>query len=95
MTSSPSIPSFKLLDGTSIPWLAWGNGTGKAHKTAVESGKLAIAAGIRHIDTAQIYGTETETGEAISQSSISRDEIYVTSKRMLPRFLASHWLFAT
>lgn len=72
--------SFRLLDGTSIPWLAWGNGTGQAKKDAIESGKLALEAGIRHIDTAQLYENEEETGAAISKSSVPREEVYVTSK---------------
>ncbi|KAF6751451.1 conjugated polyketone reductase C1 [Ephemerocybe angulata] len=75
-----STTSFKLNDGTSIPWVAWGNGTGQAKKDAIESGKLALAAGLRHIDTAQIYNNEEETGIAVSQSKVPRSEVYVTSK---------------
>jgi diketogulonate reductase-like aldo/keto reductase len=71
--------SFKLLDGTTIPWLAWGNGTGQAKADAVNSGKLALESGIRHIDTAQIYGNESNTRIAISES-IGKDGVYVTSK---------------
>jgi diketogulonate reductase-like aldo/keto reductase len=75
-----SIPSFKLLDGTSIPWLGWGNGTGDAENTPIESGNAALAAGIRHIDTAQIYYTEEATAEVVSKSGLKREDIYVTSK---------------
>jgi diketogulonate reductase-like aldo/keto reductase len=76
-----TVRSFTLLDGTSIPWIGWGNGTGQAQKNAVECGNLALESGIRHIDTAQIYYNERETGEAIQRSSLSRDDVYVTSKR--------------
>ncbi|KAF8161649.1 conjugated polyketone reductase C1 [Crassisporium funariophilum] len=76
----PEIQSFKLLDGTTIPWIAWGNGTGNASKDAVRLGELALASGIRHLDTAQLYKNEKETGDAIEQSSFSRGDIYVTSK---------------
>ncbi|GLB38085.1 putative aldo/keto reductase family protein [Lyophyllum shimeji] len=75
------ILSFKLLDGTSIPWLACGNGSGQANKVPVEGGMQALANGIRHIDTAQIYGTEEATGQVVAASGIPKDEIYVTSKR--------------
>ncbi|KAF8878946.1 conjugated polyketone reductase C1 [Infundibulicybe gibba] len=75
-----STPSFTLLDGTTIPWLAWGNGTGKANKNPVESGRQALDAGVRHIDTAQNYGTEKEAAEAVSKSSLSRDDVYITTK---------------
>lgn len=75
------IQSFALLDGTSIPWLGWGNGTGAASTTAVESGKIALESGILHLDTAQIYHNEKETGEAITAAGVKREHVYVTSKR--------------
>jgi len=34
----------------------------------------------RHIDTAEMYGNEKGVGEAIADSGIPRDELYVTSK---------------
>ena len=82
--SPTSVQSFTLLDGTSIPWLGWGNGTGAASKTAIESGKIALESGILHLDTAQIYHNEKETGEAIEVAGVKREDVYVTSKR---RFL--------
>jgi len=75
-----SVTSFTLLDGTLIPWIAWGNGTGQAKKNAVECGLLALESGIRHLDTAQLYKNEMETGQAIRDSSLNLDDIYVTSK---------------
>jgi len=77
MTSTAAI---QLLDGTSIPWLAWGNGSGKARNNPVEMGKVALAAGIRHIDTAQGYNNEAETQEAITQGGVPTEEVYITSK---------------
>lgn len=78
--SSSKIASFSLLDGTTIPWLAWGNGSGKARTTALESGLQAVAAGIRHIDTAQGYKNEGSTGEIVAKSDLNKDDIYVTTK---------------
>ncbi|GAA5906990.1 hypothetical protein JCM6882_000021 [Rhodosporidiobolus microsporus] len=78
-----AVPTFTLLDGTKIPTIAWGNGTGDAKKTAIESGAVALRAGIRHIDTAQGYHNEKETGESIDaavKENIKPDEVYVTSK---------------
>ncbi|TFK33792.1 conjugated polyketone reductase C1 [Crucibulum laeve] len=72
--------SIDLLDGTSIPWLGWGNGSGDASKTAIESGTRALHAGIHHIDTAQLYKNEAETGEAIKKVGLKREDVYVTSK---------------
>jgi diketogulonate reductase-like aldo/keto reductase len=46
--------TFELSDGTRIPWLGWGNGTGRAKEIAIESGVVALKAGFKHIDTAQV-----------------------------------------
>ena len=40
----------------------------------------AIKAGYRHIDTAQAYANESETGAGIRASGVAREEIFVTSK---------------
>ena len=40
----------------------------------------ALEAGYRHIDTAKVYGNESEVGDAISLSGIDRKEIFVTTK---------------
>ncbi|QTK80614.1 2,5-diketo-D-gluconic acid reductase B [Agrobacterium tumefaciens] len=40
----------------------------------------ALKAGFRHIDTAQIYGNEGEVGEAIVNSGVARNDIFLTTK---------------
>lgn len=82
-----SIPNFKLLDGTSIPWLGWGNGTEGSRENPVETGKQVLDAGIRHIDTAQGYENEPETNETLfkSGSKVDRTEVWLTTKcELLP-----------
>jgi len=78
MTSQ--IDRIQLNDGTSIPWLAWGNGTGNAKKEALTAGKAVLRAGVNHIDTAQIYGTEKQACQAIQESGLDRSQVYLTSK---------------
>ena len=46
----------------------------------VESVKVALELGYRHIDTAQMYKNETEVGKGIQLSSIARDKIFSTTK---------------
>ncbi|GAA5976268.1 hypothetical protein JCM10908_005436 [Rhodotorula pacifica] len=79
-----SVPTFTLSDGRKVPALAWGNGTGNAKKTAIESGVLAVKSGIRHIDTAQGYDNEEETGRSIDQAikevGVSASDIFLTTK---------------
>jgi glycerol 2-dehydrogenase (NADP+) len=41
---------------------------------------IGSKAGYRHIDTAWIYGTEKAVGDAIKESGIPREDIWVTSK---------------
>ena len=40
----------------------------------------ALNLGYRHIDTAQVYGNEEGIGKALTSSSISRDDIFITTK---------------
>ncbi len=40
----------------------------------------ALSVGFRHIDTAQFYGNESEVGDAIQTSGLSRSDIFVTTK---------------
>ncbi|GGN23177.1 MULTISPECIES: 2,5-didehydrogluconate reductase DkgB [Marinomonas] len=49
-------------------------------QVAYDSVKMALEEGYRHIDTAQIYGNEAEVGQAIADSDISRDELFITTK---------------
>ena len=47
---------------------------------AYNSVKMALELGYRHIDTAQIYGNETQVGKAIADSGIERSELFITTK---------------
>jgi 2,5-diketo-D-gluconate reductase A len=42
--------------------------------------KMSLDHGYRQIDTAQAYGNEEAIGEAIKQSSVSREELTITTK---------------
>jgi diketogulonate reductase-like aldo/keto reductase len=48
----------------------------------------ALAAGYRHIDTAQMYGNEEAVGRAIRESGVPRNEVFVTTKVWMDRFPA-------
>ncbi|WP_148612117.1 aldo/keto reductase [Nocardioides rubriscoriae] len=74
-----TVPSLTLNNGTTIPQLGFGVFQVPPAQTA-DTVTKAFAAGYRHIDTAQMYGNEQETGVAIAASGIPRDELFVTSK---------------
>lgn len=60
---------------------ALGFGTWALSGTAAyEATRMVLDLGYRHIDTAQIYGNETEIGRAIRDSGIPRAEIFLTTK---------------
>ena len=73
------VPTVNLNNGTTIPQL--GFGTFQVTPETTKAATLtALAAGYRHIDTAEMYGNEKEVGEAVAESGLNRSEIYVTSK---------------
>ncbi|WP_117232769.1 2,5-didehydrogluconate reductase DkgB [Vibrio maerlii] len=60
---------------------AFGVGTFRLkEQVVIDSVKNALEVGYRAIDTAQIYGNEAEVGQAIRESGIAREELYVTTK---------------
>jgi 2,5-diketo-D-gluconate reductase A len=74
-----AIPTVELNDGTSIPQLGFGVFQIPPPETA-RAVEVALEAGYRHIDTAEMYGNEKGVGEAIRASGLARDDVYVTSK---------------
>jgi len=42
--------------------------------------------GYRHIDTAQIYGNESQVGQALESSGVDRGEVFLTTKVWVDRF---------
>ncbi|CAD5109961.1 2,5-didehydrogluconate reductase DkgB [Zestomonas carbonaria] len=49
-------------------------------QVVIDSVRNALELGYRAIDTAQIYGNEAEVGQAIAESGVPRDELFVTTK---------------
>ena len=71
---------YKMANGVEIPVVGFGTwqaADGEEARTAVLD---ALKAGYRHIDTAAIYGNEEAVGDAIVESGIAREDIFVTTK---------------
>jgi 2,5-diketo-D-gluconate reductase A len=62
-----------------IPQIGVGTWTLRG-ETARNNVHLAIEAGFRHIDTAQMYENEAEVGQGILDSRVSRQKIFLTTK---------------
>ena len=68
-----------LNNGFDIPQIGVGTWTLRG-ETARKNVRLALEAGFRHIDTAQMYENELEVGLGIADSGVPRGEIFVTTK---------------
>jgi 2,5-diketo-D-gluconate reductase A len=68
-----------LASGTKMPIL--GLGTWQARGRSAAAAVLrALDVGYRHVDTATMYGNEREVGQAVAESGVPREEIFVTTK---------------
>jgi diketogulonate reductase-like aldo/keto reductase len=85
------IPTKKLQNGFEMP--VYGLGTfkmaGKIERDTTDDEKnisaikMAIENGVRHIDTAEVYaagGAEELVAQALQQTEIARDELFITTK---------------
>lgn len=68
-----------LNNGIKIPKVGFGV-LKVADEEAPKTVSQAFDAGYRLIDTAKIYGNEVGVGKAIASSSLSRDELFITTK---------------
>lgn len=73
------IPNLVLNDGHHIPQFGLGVWQTPADETARVVAQ-AFELGYRHIDTATIYGNEDGVGQAIAQSGLAREELFITTK---------------
>jgi 2,5-diketo-D-gluconate reductase A len=83
MADSLVRPLVTLNDGNSIP--AVGLGVFQVPPADTEQAvSAALRAGYRHIDTAAAYRNERETGRAVADSDVPRDQLYVVTKLANP-----------
>ena len=74
------IPTIELNNGVTTPQIGlgvWQAEEGSEVENAVET---AIETGYRLIDTAAIYGNEKGVGNALKNSGVARDELFITTK---------------
>ena len=72
--------SLTLADGTVMPLLGLGVWQIPDGPLCVRAVRRALELGYRHIDTAQAYGNERSVGQAVRESGIARDELFITTK---------------
>lgn len=69
-----------LADGNEIPMLGLGVWQVPDGPECVSAVRSALDLGYRHIDTAQAYGNEQSVGQALRESGLPRDEVFITTK---------------
>ena len=72
--------SYELSNGVNIPCIGFGTWQVQNGDAALTSVKAALQSGYRHIDTAAGYGNEQSVGQAVKESGIPREEVFITSK---------------
>jgi len=75
----PIVPNLPLNDGHEIPQVGFGVFQVPREET-VGAVLHALKTGYRSIDTATMYGNESEVAEAIARSELDRSEVFVTTK---------------
>lgn len=70
---------FDLKNGNQIPALGLGTSSLKGGE-CTEVVKKALKLGYRMIDTADMYGNHKAIAQALNESQIKRDELFITSK---------------
>ncbi|GGG46001.1 aldo/keto reductase [Bizionia arctica] len=71
---------FKLNNKVSIPSVGFGTWQTPDGETAINSIKIAVESGYRHIDAAAIYNNEKGVGAGIKACGIPRKDLFITSK---------------
>lgn len=70
----------KLNNGIQIPRLGLGVYQIPPGRTTINAVKYALKVGYKHIDTAKIYGNESDVGKALKDNDIKREDIFITTK---------------
>ena len=80
MTETTSaVPTVTLNNGSTIPQFGYGVFQVPPEDTAELVAK-ALDVGYRHIDTAALYGNEEGVGQAVRDSGLAREDVFVTTK---------------
>lgn len=75
-----------LNNGVEMPVLGYGVYQIPDYDECKKSVLTALEAGYRSIDTAQAYGNEQAVGDAIRESGIAREDIFITTKLWISHY---------
>jgi len=66
--------------GVEVPALGFGTARMSDYEAEYRVVETALDAGYRHVDTAQIYGSEPAVGDALADSDLDREDVFLTTK---------------
>lgn len=66
--------------GVEVPTLGFGTARMDTDRERRRAIGAALEAGYRHVDTAQIYGSEGAVGDALQASDVDREDVFLTTK---------------
>lgn len=69
-----------LSNGTKMPYIGFGTWKAPDDEVTTQAVLTAIEAGCYHIDCAAIYKNEKAVGKALSQTTVKREDLFITSK---------------
>ncbi len=69
-----------LADGNKLPLLGLGVWQVPNGPECGDAVRWALELGYRHIDTAQAYGNEESVGQALRESGVPREDVFLTTK---------------
>ncbi|GAF38056.1 aldo/keto reductase [Lentilactobacillus farraginis] len=72
--------TYPLNNGIQIPKVGFGTWQIPGGQPTYDAVTVALKAGYRHIDTAKAYRNEESVGQAIFDSDVDRENVFVTSK---------------
>ena len=73
-------PAVDLAGGGRLPMLGLGVWQIPDGRECADAVRWALELGYRHIDTAQAYGNEQSVGQALRESGVAREEVFITTK---------------
>jgi len=71
---------YVTVGGVDVPALGFGTARMDTDRECRRAVSAALDTGYRHIDTAQSYGSESAVGDAVRESGVDREDLFVTTK---------------
>ncbi|KAK6177959.1 hypothetical protein SNE40_012814 [Patella caerulea] len=82
--ASSKVPNMQLNSGHEMPVVGYGTFNLFKENEVRDATRVALEVGYRHIDTAWVYKTEAEVGDAITpkiqDGSVKRSDLFITTK---------------